>query len=166
MKSFCRAAGYDIFDCVYLSGTDRNTMLIEECVSFITGKAAQQITRRAREKLAPYGITPVQYAVLCVLWESSDLTAADLCSRLSMDSATITGVLDRLETANLIERRANPSDRRAHHLYLTRSGRKLKIPLTRELRKLNEEVAGELGSAAQTVFVGMKTLGSSAKSEN
>jgi hypothetical protein len=33
---------------------------IEDCISFIVGKAAQQVGRRAREKLEAHGVTPTQ----------------------------------------------------------------------------------------------------------
>jgi MarR family transcriptional regulator, organic hydroperoxide resistance regulator len=40
---------------------------IDECISFLAGKAAQAVSRLARERLEPFGITPVQYAVLQAL---------------------------------------------------------------------------------------------------
>ena len=49
---------------------------IEDCIAFIVGKAAQQVARRARDKLEPHGVTPTQYAALKVL---SDADANMLC---------------------------------------------------------------------------------------
>ncbi len=77
---------------------------IEDCVSFLLGKAYQQVNQDAKQRLAPYGVTPVQYALLKVLWERDDQSGAGLGERLQLDSATVTGVLDRLERAGQARR--------------------------------------------------------------
>src|ERR1041384_6232386 len=96
---------------------------IEDCISFLLGKAAQEVSRRAREALAPCEVTPVQYAVLRALWEEDGRSGAELGARLVIDSATITGILDRLEAAGLVRRRADPADRRINRAFLTPAGR-------------------------------------------
>ena len=96
---------------------------IDECISFLAGKAAQTVSRLARERLAPFGVTPVQYAVLQVLWEQDGQSGAEIGARLVLDSATITGVLDRLESLGLIERTADRADRRVQRIRLTAAGR-------------------------------------------
>jgi MarR family transcriptional regulator, organic hydroperoxide resistance regulator len=66
---------------------------IEECISFLLGKAYQQVQQAAKGRLAPHGVTPVQYALLRVIWERDGQTGAELGERLQLDSATITGLL-------------------------------------------------------------------------
>ena len=51
---------------------------VEECVSFLVGKAAQRISRRAKELLAPHDVTPPQYAVLKVLFDGDGLSAREI----------------------------------------------------------------------------------------
>ena len=41
---------------------------IEDCISFLLGKAYQQVNTAAKRKLEEYRVTPVQYALLKVLW--------------------------------------------------------------------------------------------------
>ena len=112
---------------------------IEDCLSFQLGKAYQQVNQAAKRRLAPHGVTPVQYAVLKVLWEHNDQSGAELGDRLQLDSATITGVLDRLERGGLVERRADPADRRINRLSLTPQGSSLQGPLDREMEALNAD---------------------------
>jgi DNA-binding MarR family transcriptional regulator len=121
---------------------------IEDCISFLVGKAAQATTRRARELLAPHGVTPPQYAVLSVLWEEDGRTLTELAGRLVLDSATTTGLADRLEAAALVERRADAEDRRVSRLVLTRQGRGLRRSLDAAMDRLNAEAAELLGSDA------------------
>ena len=132
---------------------------VEECISFLLSKAAQEVARRARAKLSPHGITPTQYAVLKVLWERNGQTAAEVGARLSIDSATITGVIDRLEAGAHLTRQADAGDRRIHRLLLTEQGRALHKPLDEEMDRLNAEVRQVLGAKASTLWGALRKLG-------
>ena len=138
---------------------------VEDCISFLIGKAGQQMAKRAREKLAPHGVTPTQYAVLKVLWEQDRQSGAELGARLSIDSATITGVIDRLQTAGLLERRSGDGDRRIHRLFLTARGRALQAPLDAAMDQLNAEVTAEMGEEAQALWAALRRLGEARASE-
>ena len=116
---------------------------IEDCLSFYLGKAYQRVTQSAKQRLAPYGVTPVQYALLKVLWEQDHQSGAELGERLQLDSATMTGLLDRLEQAGLIERKAHATDRRVNRVALTARGRDLQAPLDREMDQMNQDFLGE-----------------------
>jgi MarR family transcriptional regulator, organic hydroperoxide resistance regulator len=134
---------------------------IEDCISFLLGKAQQRVTRRAKELLAEHDVTPVQYAALCVLWEKDAQTAAELGARLVIDSATMTGVIDRLERSDLIRRQADVSDRRVYHLYVTDRGRALQAPLDAAMEKLNAEVAELLGKESPRFHRMLRKVGAS-----
>lgn len=113
---------------------------IEDCISFIAGKAHQQINQEAKRRLGPFGVTPGQYAVLKVLWEADAQSGSAIGERLVLDSATLTGLIDRLARAGLVERRPDPSDRRVNRLHLTPAGRELRDPLDREMDEMNAAV--------------------------
>ncbi|MEN8375889.1 MAG: MarR family transcriptional regulator [Gemmatimonadota bacterium] len=132
---------------------------IEDCISFLVGKTAQVVARRTRAKLSPFGVTPTQYAVLWVLWQRDGQSAAEVGARLVIDSATTTGVVDRLEAAELLERGVDPEDRRIHRLYLTPRGRALRQPLEAAMEELNAEVAQALGGAAPSLWSSLRRLG-------
>jgi DNA-binding MarR family transcriptional regulator len=116
---------------------------IEDCLNFYLGKAYQRVTQSAKQRLAPYGVTPVQYALLKVLWERDLQSGAELGERLQLDSATMTGLLDRLEHAGLIERKAHTTDRRVNRVALTERGRDLQAVLDEEMDKMNQDFLGE-----------------------
>jgi MarR family transcriptional regulator, organic hydroperoxide resistance regulator len=132
---------------------------VEDCIAFLIGKAGQQIARRAREKLAAHSVTPAQYAVLKVLWERDGQSGAELGSRLLIDSATITGLVDRLQTAGLIERRSHGEDRRINNLFLTERGNALQGALDAAMDQLNDEIAREMGDQAQALWAALRRLG-------
>jgi DNA-binding MarR family transcriptional regulator len=120
---------------------------IESCISFLFGKAYQHITAIARERLAPYGVTPVQFALLHLLWDQDGQSGTALGTRLQLDSATITGVLDRLANAELLERRPDPTDRRINLIFLTEQGRTLRAPLNTVMDALNQELFSQFTDA-------------------
>lgn len=118
---------------------------IEDCLSFVLGKAYQQVQQDARRRLAPYGVTPAQYAVLKVLWEQGGQSAAALGERLVLGSATMTGLVDRLSQAGLVERRPHAADRRVNLVCATAAGTALQAPLDVAMDALNADAAARLG---------------------
>lgn len=132
---------------------------VEDCISFLIGKAAQQVSRRARDLLAPHGVTPVQYAVLKALSDNDGLSGAELGARLVLDSASITGVVDRLENLGFLARRADPRDRRVHRLFLTAKGAALRAPLDGAMDVLNAEAMRAAGAHAKALWPALRALG-------
>ncbi len=140
---------------------------VEDCISFVIGKAAQQVTRRARELLAPFGVTPVQYAVLKVLSDAEAMDGAmggamggaEIGKRMVLDSASVTGVLDRLEGLGLAERRPNPRDRRALLVAATPRAREILPALDQQMDRLNAEAAAALETGRDNLIKELRRLG-------
>lgn len=134
---------------------------LEDCISFLVGKAAQQVTRDMRELLEPHGVTPIQYAALSVLWEEDGQSGARIGQRLLLDSASVTGVLDRLEKAGLVRRlRGAGGDRRVNRIELTAAGRALEAPLTEAVAGYNLRLARRLGpDEAARLWRSLRLLG-------
>jgi DNA-binding MarR family transcriptional regulator len=65
--------------------------------------------------------------------------------RTKLDSATLTGILDRLEAMGLVERRPNPADRRAILICLSKKGKKLASDVHRVIQKANRELLTGFG---------------------
>ena len=94
-------------------------MKLDYCIFFQLAKANQIGSRFLGQKVAELNITPVQALVLGFLRDEDRITSSELGKRTELDSATLTGIIDRLEAAELIERRGNPADRRSIHVHLT-----------------------------------------------
>ena len=132
---------------------------IENCISFQIGKAAQQVSRRAKELLAPYGVTPVQYAILKCLDEAEGMSGAELGARIVLDSASITGLVDRMVALGLLARRPDDSDRRVQRLYLTARSKAQQTDLDKAMDQLNREAAGILGTSDKRFAPLLRKLG-------
>lgn len=74
---------------------------------------------------AELGLTLPQARVLFILGEEGDFTTGQLAERLAVSPPTMTGIADRLVRQGLIERAADPTDRRVVRLALTEQGRRI-----------------------------------------
>ena len=102
---------------------------------FILNDVARLLRTYADYKAAQFGITRAQWAVLVRLERSEGLNQTELADVLDLQPITLTRLLDKLSDSGLIERRPDPSDRRAKRLFLTPAAR----PLLKRLAELGEE---------------------------
>lgn len=79
-----------------------------------------------RPLLKPLGLTYPQYLVMLVLWEGDGISVGEICTRLMLDTGTLTPLLKRLEVAGHVTRRRSEKDERTVLISLTPEGRALK----------------------------------------
>ncbi|MGE4544514.1 MAG: MarR family winged helix-turn-helix transcriptional regulator [Pedobacter sp.] len=103
---------------------------IEKSVGFMLSKAHQRLFSHLGEVLNPYGITAKQFALLAFLWKQDGLSQTELSERSEIDRTTLSGMVDRLEKAGLVQRDPSPEDRRAFLLRLTEQGAALESELS------------------------------------
>lgn len=70
-------------------------------------------------------VTLPRFDLLANLDRDDGQTLASLSRKMLVTAGNLTGLVDRAERDGLVERRADPSDRRATRVHLTRRGRKL-----------------------------------------
>lgn len=127
-------------------------MKAQECIFYQLAKANQAGARFWTSRLADANVTAVQGMVLGFLAESDRVTSRELGERTLLDSATLTGVLDRLEKAAFIERQPHPEDRRALQIHITDQGRQLAGQLMEKAVAANREFLGRLTAEEQIIF--------------
>ncbi len=111
----------------------------QECIFFQLAKGSQNAIRFWTKKISHLNVTAVQGMVLNFLADEDRITSRELGEMSQLDSATLTGIIDRLEEAELIERRPKPGDRRAILICLTGKGRELADELRKLMIKANRE---------------------------
>ena len=101
--------------------------------------------------LKPLGLTYTQYIVLLVLWEKDGIPVGEICSRLMLDSGTLSPLLKKMQQAGWIERKRSGADDRVVLITLTEEGR--------ALQEKAKDVPGRVGSCiglppekAQTLY--------------
>jgi DNA-binding MarR family transcriptional regulator len=79
-----------------------------------------------RRRIAHTGVTPDQFTVMRTLLEGDPqgITQRELSQCMTSDPNTVASLLERMEGAGWIERRAHEHDRRAHRIRLLPTGRR------------------------------------------
>ena len=90
--------------------------------------------------LKPQGITRSQWWVLAFLSRRDGMTQTALAADLDLTKVAIGGLLDRMEAAGFVERRADQSDGRARRVYLTRAGAKMVAAIRESVEALELEI--------------------------
>ena len=85
-------------------------------------------------------VTVAQSGILFLLKEKNGRSMTELSRILGIDNSTLTGLTDRLEKARLVERNANPGDRRSSHIYMTQEGIEAAYGAKRVIRRVNEKI--------------------------
>ena len=86
---------------------------------------ARLLRTYADQRARQFGISRAQWAVLIRIDRNEGLKQSELADMLDLQPITLTRLLDRLSENGLIERRADPHDRRANRLYLKAAARPL-----------------------------------------
>jgi MarR family transcriptional regulator, transcriptional regulator for hemolysin len=109
-------------------------------MAFLISDLARLLKTYVDQQARRYGMTRAQWQLLSRLERCEGLKQAELAEMLDLQPITLTRLVDRLCENGLIERRADPNDRRAKRLFLTKEAR----PLMDRLAVLGEEVMGEV----------------------
>ena len=86
--------------------------------AFTIMDVARLMKTYADQRARQFGISRAQWAVLMRIDRNEGLKQSELADMLDLQPITLTRLLDRLSENGLIERRADPNDRRANRLYL------------------------------------------------
>lgn len=113
-------------------------------LSLLTGKAVQHALEQAAVEFA---MPPGDLLALYVLGVHDGLPGSTLARLLRLQQPTITALADRLESAGLITRRRDPSDRRRIRLCPTDAGHDLLIRAGVVVRAAVREVFAPLQGA-------------------
>lgn len=102
--------------------TPVDLLKLDRQVCFALAVASRNVIALYRPLLEPMGLTHPQYLVMLALWEDSPLRVGDLAQRLSLEPATLSPLLKRLEASGMVSRDRDPLDDRALAVSLTRKG--------------------------------------------
>jgi len=101
-------------------------------LGFLLHDAARLMRKRFEQKARHLGLTRSQWQVLANLLRNEGIQQGALAELLEIEPITLVRLVDRLEAAGFVERRAHPTDRRVRLLYLTKKVH----PMLQEMRTL------------------------------
>src|SRR3954471_5497054 len=110
-----------------------------ETLPFEIAETAHALRKAFDRRAVGLGVTRAQWKVLFRLERQPGLRQIELADLLDIEPITLSRIVDRLEEGGLVERVADPSDRRAWRLHITARAR----PLVEKLRAVADEMISE-----------------------
>ena len=132
--------------------------LSQHNVGYLLARALQRWNTLLGEAFARAGypeVRPAYGAILVPLTDEDGLQIVELARRAGLSKQTLTTQLKALETLGLVERQADPADRRAYRIYLSERGRAFKEAASELLREMDSLLAATLTPAEIATFNAM-----------
>lgn len=118
-------------------------------LSVLANQVSQGI---ARTYEARHGLSVTEWRVIAILGRYPGLAASEVAARAAMDKVAVSRAVARLQDAGHIERRDNPSDRRAKHLRLSATGREVYDAIVPAALAYERELLSHLDDDERRVF--------------
>ena len=120
-------------DFMWMAGQGRGGRAVERSVESSAGELARLVARAERRigkavdrSLMVLGTSSAQRPVLEALGEHAERTPAELAAAAHVEGPPMSRMLRRMESAGLVKRRDDPSDRRRTLVSLTPKGQRLR----------------------------------------
>jgi DNA-binding MarR family transcriptional regulator len=110
----------------------------------------------------PLGLTVIEWYILRALYEHDGQHASELARAVGRAATSFTPNLDKLQNKGLVERRADPADRRAVRIYLTEEAHKCRQSVMDSVDEIDTRIAqmfpqGEFESF-QNILASLQTI--------
>jgi DNA-binding MarR family transcriptional regulator len=126
-------------------------------LAFLLSQVGAHAAARFADRIAPLKLKPHHSGILRILEFDPGLTQQALCDLLGIFPSRLVGLLDELQALKLIERRADPSDRRTYALYLTKAGHDMLSEIARLARQHQDDLCAALSEKERGVLAEMLT---------
>ena len=109
------------------------------------------------EETQGFDMTPLQFSILLVLRDCSDLSQAELAMHVGIDRSNLADILRRMTRAGLVSTIEDPRDRRARVTTLTSAGRKVIRRLNARVERSHARLLEDLSARERTAFMTILT---------
>ncbi len=107
------------------SQADIDTSYLQSLVGYNTRRASLAIIGLFLQRMAPYGLRPVDFSILSLVRHNAGITSRQLCAQLDILPPNLVAMVASLLERGLVERQPHEKDRRAMRLFLTPEGEAL-----------------------------------------
>ena len=128
---------------------------LQTLMGYNARRAALSIIELFLERLAPYGLKPVDFSVMSTIGHNPGVTSRQLCATLNLLPPNLVGLIQSLESRGLIERKPHPHDGRAVGLHATPKGQALMAQAERTATELEIEKTAKLTPAQRKTLLAL-----------
>ena len=124
-------------------------------LAFLLAQVGAHAAAKFAERLEPLKLTPAHAGILRAISAEPGISQQQLAAWLGMFPSRLVLVLDELERAGLLQRKALPSDRRTYALQLTAKGRDKLQAIGRLARDHQEKLCAALSAGEQETLAAL-----------
>lgn len=110
---------------------------------FLLYDVARLMRTRADQRARHMGMTRAQWVMMAWLELQPGLSQNELAGLVEVEPITVARLIDRLEVRGLVERRADPKDRRIRRLHLLPAA----APVLAEIQRYRSELSASMSAA-------------------
>lgn len=128
-------------------------MNLFESPGFLVNRLAHYMGLALDARMKRHGVTISQWALMNLLWNREGLSQVEIREALSIEGSTVSGLLQRMQKADLIRKSPDPRDGRVMRIYLSDKGKSLEEALNAEAQSVNHYAMQGLSADEQMFFV-------------
>ncbi|WP_137753363.1 MarR family transcriptional regulator [Sphingopyxis sp. L1A2A] len=128
---------------------------MSETIGFLLNDSARLFRRAFNARTRDTGITALQWRLITYLRRHEGIRQGPLAELIEVEPITLSRMIDRLVEADLVERRADPTDRRAWLLYLTPRTGDLLNAMRADIDAMTAEATEGLSAAERDQLVAL-----------
>ncbi len=121
-------------------------------MNFLLSVSQNKVFKYFSKLLEEFGVTPAQYGVLNCLWREGQLSPKQIGEMVYLEAPTVSGILDKMQKAELIERSVDPKNRRNVLVIATQKSNKIRDEVEAATFKLNNKVLQNLSDNDKEVL--------------
>lgn len=126
---------------------------LESLVGYNTRRASLSILSLFVERMAEYGLRPVDFSILSLVRHNPGITSRQLCTQLAILPPNLVALVSALLKRGLIERQPHRSDGRAMCLFLTPEGNALVQQAETTATDLEIDATASLSKAERATLI-------------
>ena len=123
--------------------------------AFLLAQLGSHAASKFSERLSVVNLTPPHAGILRFVSGASGISQQELAGHLRILPSRLVILIDELEERGLVERRADPADRRSYALHLTDKGREALKAIGRIARDHQDALLVSLTGEEQNVLAGL-----------
>lgn len=119
-------------------------MKLNECINFLLSVSQHKVYKLFNRYLEEFEITPAQYGVLNCVWTEGKISPKRIGELLYLEAPTVSGILDKMQKMDLIDREIDPANRRNVLVTSTEKANELRDVIQAASMEMNKNVLQEL----------------------
>lgn len=129
------------------------TDFLQSLLGYHARRASLSIVGVFLDRMAPFGLRPVDFSVLSVIAENPGVTSRQICGALDILPPNLVGIIRSLHERQLVLRKPHPDDGRAQGLHLSAAGQRLYRDACAVATQLEDHASRGLTAAQQRTLI-------------